>query len=396
MESTFSKILFFFLGSLFLASCSKTPDTADPKKSFIKIYNENSFSNAVTAVDVVETKEGYLVLATNQIPDQQFPGVTLLTVDKEGVVIKKNDLPETYVSPAKGLFASGDNYRFLCMNNISTQTYITEVNAKGEFVQATPINQSYPLCFGLAADNSYLVLGYSQSKRASVLSNINTSFAQVWTKDYNILEEVDEPVFAHVSGTGRRLPFAVGQTSSHYFYNGFYNYSFSLVFANPANRNISGVVNGFRYSGGFSTAVPIEGNTFAMSRFYFGDTYFMPRQTLNPSATSVSKDLEGRHMLELAPDAFVSINRYTIGGRKLLFYASNTKNNQIGVYTYDETTGAFIKSRYFGFNVPCEFASMSLTADNGLIITGSAYVNARFKRICLIKLSESELENLVK
>ncbi len=392
----FSLLFLNFIALVSLVSCSTDKDTADPKKSFVKIYNETSFSNAITAIDLVETEKGYLILATNKIPDEQFPGVTLLAIDKEGKVLNQTTLGTNFVSPAKGMFTSDTNYRFLCMG-ANTQGYILEVNASGALINETPLAITYPLCSGLATDGNYLIQGYSQADRTTILTKISSAgLGRIFEHSYTVLESVDEYIFNHLSGNGKRYPFSVGQTNTHYYFNGFRNFTFSLVFVDPSTQIQSGVVNGYQYSGGFSSAVPIEGNTFALSRFYFGANYFIPKQALTPTATSVSKDIEGRNMLELEPDAAVSLNRLTINGRKILIYASNTINKQIGLYAYDETSGDFIKAKYFGFSVPCEFGALTLTSDGGLLMTGSAYVDGRFKRICAFKLAQSELEEMIK
>jgi len=387
-------LLFF---SALICSCSKALDTADPKKSFVKIYNDTSFRNAITPIDVVETAKGYLILATNEIPDQQFPSVTLLAIDAEGKVVKQTTLDATYVSPAKGIFKSDTNYRFLAMNGLTTQAYMMEVDSKGNLATTTPLPVTYPLCVGLANDGNYLIQGYSQSDRATMLAKVSTSFATSFSKKYDVLESADEYVFGHLSNTGKKFPFSVGQTStSDYYFNGFRNFTFALVFVNSTDQNQKGVINGFRYSGGINSITPLEGNKFAISRFYFGNNYINPNATLATAGTSASTDITGRQMLELEPDAVINASRFTIKGKKVLLFASNTVNKQIVIYVYDELSGSLIGSKYLGLSIPCTNGALTLTRDGGLLVTGSAYINGRFKRIAAFKLAASQLDDMVK
>lgn len=390
-------VFFFFLPLIFVFySCTEKLDTADPAQSFTKIYNENSFSNAITAIDVVETDEGFLILSTKQVPNQPFPGISLLAIDKEGKVVKQTDLDSIYVSPAKGMFKLDTAYRFLSMDGNTSSGYITEVNKEGTFIKATPLNLSYPLCMGLANNGSYLVLGYSQANRETIFANYSTSLSEIWERGYPIFESVDQPVFGHLENSGKRYPFAVGQTGSNYYFNGFRNFTFSMVFVNTSDRAQTGVVNGNDYTSGLSSVLHLEGNNFALARFDKGANYIIPKRTLSTNAVTSSLAFEGRRMLELEPDAAISVNKFTLNGRNVLIYASNTIDKQIALYVYDEATSELINSQYFGLSIPLEFASMVPTKDGGLLLVGSAYVEGRFKRITSIKLSKSQVEALVK
>ncbi len=384
--------------AIWCISCAKTLDTADPKQSFTKIYNENSFSNAITAIDVVETETGYLLLGMDQVPDKQFPSISILVIDKEGKVVKQTPTAAfaQFVAPAKGIFKFNTNYRFLAMDSITTQAYMLEVDTEGNLISNTPLAIQYPLCIGLANDGSYLVQGFNQSDRATTFAKYSTSLTEAFNKKYDILETADEFAIGHISNNGKRYPFAVGQTSTgEYYFNGFRNFSFSLVFVSNSDQKQTRVVNGYRYSGGMNSITPIDGNTFAISRFYFGDNYINAKATLSSSAVSASTDVSGRRMLELEPDAIISASRLTVGGKKVLFFASTTVNKQIVLYVYDEVSGSLIDSKYFGLNIPCENGALTLTSDGGLLIVGSAYIDGRFKRICAFKLAASQLEDMV-
>ena len=52
-----------------------------------------------------------------------------------------------------------------------------------------------------------------------------------------------------------------------YFFNGFFNYTFSLVFTDITSDDPIGVVQGQQDDGGFSAVTPLSGNKFAILTF---------------------------------------------------------------------------------------------------------------------------------
>jgi hypothetical protein len=96
------------------------------------------------------------------------------------------------------------------------------------------------------------------------------------------------------------------------------------------------------------------------------------------------------------PNAKVRILRASVEQnsvqKNILIYGTDTKSKQIGLLYYDESTGAFINSRYLGFSNPFEIASITQTADGGLAICGMTQVAGRFGRITVFKLSKEQLQ----
>src|SRR5690606_14991572 len=104
--------------------------------------------------------------------------------------------------------------------------------------------------------------------------------------------------------TGKRFPFQIGKVSDAlYFFNGFENYSFSLVFTNLQGNGPVGVVQGQQDDGGFSAVVPLNNGKFAASRFDFGQNYFLPGVTLQTNGPTMGAYLGGFVLPELVPDA---------------------------------------------------------------------------------------------
>jgi hypothetical protein len=178
-----------------------------------------------------------------------------------------------------------------------------------------------------------------------------------------------------------------------YFFNGFYNYTFSLVYTDLNSDDPQGVVQGQREEGGFSALYPLASNTYSASRFNFGDNYTLPMTTISSTGISSITDLGGNPSLEWIPNASVDIQRLTIGNIDVMIFASTTKNSQIMLSIYAASDGSWLGTDYLGYSTPYRLVSLAPTIENGLAVLGATAVAGRFERICMFKLSE---ENLVR
>jgi len=175
------------------------------------------------------------------------------------------------------------------------------------------------------------------------------------------------------------------------------NYSFSLIFTDLSNDNsILGRVDGQRNYGGVNSVIQLSGDNFAASKFNFGSNYFLPKMTVSTTASKSITDYDGNPIPELVSDSKVKTIQATANAKSIILFAGNTRSNQIGLYAYDATTGLFIGSRYLGFSNPFEVADIIQTSDEGIAVCGVTYTAGRFSRICIFKLSKSELNKFTK
>jgi hypothetical protein len=260
------------------------------------------------------------------------------------------------------------------------------------------VGGSYPSA-AYKDEGNFVLLRYDQISKQSVVTVMSPAGSVIRSMGFTIGagDGVEEKFISHFLRTGRQFPFQVGKTASgQYFFNGFYNYNFSLVFTNLSTSNPTGIAIGQQDQGGFSSVYPLEGNNYAAARFNFGDNYLLPTATINSTGISQIVDLEGNNLIELATNAAVKIIVMPVNGKSIILYGSNTRSKQISLLGYDRATGKFLGSRYLGFSNAFEIAAMTLTADGGLAICGTTYLAGRFPRICLFKLSKEELANSFK
>jgi hypothetical protein len=386
-----------------LASFSCTEDAGPQagEEAFTRIYDNNRFSSSYSPIDMVQTPDkGYLILGSRRLSDSNFAGIYLMKVDKRGEFVDDVEVDAQYVNPIGRLMSLDGEYYFFCMEELTLQTQMAKVSAALENVDITPLqdNLSYPAAVTLES-NTFILLSYDHVDKLSRLSLINPSGGTEATKgfDIGIGENVEEPIINHFIGTGRRFPFQTGRIpGGAYFFNGFYNYTFSLVFTDLNQDDPLGVVQGQQDDGGFSAVTPIASTKFAASRFNFGDNFLLPNVILPSNDVTSSIDYPGNTLPELVPNANVRILRALIGGTNTLIFGSDTKSKQIALLFYDEASGTLIGSHYLGFSNPFEIASIVQTGDDGLAVCGTTYLAGRFPRICLFKLSKADLEDKVK
>ncbi len=388
----------FFLAFLLLACANESDPVAD-KSNFTRIYDNNKFNASYFPIDLHQTPDGgYLILAARRLENSNFSGIYVMKVDELGGFVKDKEVDETYINPVGQLLEVNGKYYFFCMTVVSFETQLVEMDATGEISQVLNVGGSYPTA--ATADNSnFILLSYDNLNKQSVVSVVSPAGSISKSKGFSIGagQAVEEPIISHFIRTGRQFPFQVGKTAAGlYYFNGFYNYTFSLVFTDLTQDDPQGVVQGQQDDGGLSQVVELSGGKFAGSRFNFGDNYFLPNVPISASGVSSSTDLGGNPFPELVPNAPVHILKANIHNKNILIYASNTLGRQIALFNFDQASAAFLGSRYLGFSNPFEVANLISTADGGVAICGTTYAAGRFPRICLFKISGDEFSRSLK
>lgn len=364
-------------------------------EKFLTIIDDSRFEASYVPLDIEQTADGgYLVLSAQQREGYDRSCIHLLKADKTGNFVKEIAVTDTIFNALPDLTFANDKYYFVCMRE-NAAAIIVDVDSDLNAASAVPIEGiTYPAAVSYE-DGGFILQSYNSESLETVISRVSLAGNVSASKGFSIGvdEDLEDPIINHFFFNGKKFPFAVGKVSNGlYYFNGFYDYTFSLVFTNMNADEPAGVVQGQHENGGFSAIAPLGGANFATARFHFGENFLLPRTNLALSGPSVGADIKDYPLPELVPNAKIRILRTTINSKPVIIYGSDTRSKQIGLYFYDETTGAFIGSHYLGFSNPYEFASVTPTTDGGLAVCGTTYLAGRFPRICIFKLSKEEVE----
>jgi hypothetical protein len=383
--------------ALSLLSCDiRENESVNPSESFLRVFDTQDFGASFEPLDIVQTSDdGFLLLSGTRRNDTNFPGAHIIKSDKDGMFESQQQLSNDFLHPVDQWIELNGQFYFVCMNGL-TRAQLVSVTETGDVGEAVALNTTYPLHVSKSNGN-ILLLSYDNENKNTVLSVINTEGQTLNSQAFNIGagDDVEEPIIDHFNRTGRQLPFFAGTLADgSYYFNGFYNFTVSLVFTDLSSTEPSGVVQGQQDDGSFSALRQLSGGDFAASRFNFGDNFYLPQVTINPSGLISGTDLGGIPNLELIADAPVTMERVMSGSRAIVLFASNTKGGQIMLSAYDEDSGELLAVDYIGFSNPYEVSDIIQTKDEGIALVGKTFISGRFSRVCLIKLSSEELAEL--
>ncbi|MEM7296720.1 MAG: hypothetical protein AAF391_00470, partial [Bacteroidota bacterium] len=308
---------------------------------------------------------------------------------------------DDYVVPIGEMYLneSDSNTYFFAMNPTTLEAVLISVNTQLEIQSETLLGGiNYPLSSNITSTGNLLLQSYDPLTQEIEISEIglDATFSNPASYSIGPGSDVEVEIINHYLNTVERpLPFFCGEiTPGNYYYNGFYNYSFSLVFTDLSAAP-SGVVQGQSSNAGIRAAMPLGGNSFAIAGYQFDENFQLASQDLDVSGTSSSVDLFPGNMAEIKPYTSTKILNYTTGSTTSIIFACETKTNQILLRFYNSTTGEIEGVHTVGYLNPFTFSSIKASDDGSLLVLGTTFVAGRFERITLNKISASEINGIL-
>lgn len=387
-------ILFILLG---VSSCKKSE--IEPENIFTKIYSDSNSDISYYPLDLKQVQDGgYFVLAATAIDTTRtWLNVYIAKLDKEGELVWGTELESPYVSPVSEIVVLGGEYFIYTMDDIALTTHILKIDDGSQsatHVASLP-EVVYPLSVSKTPDNGFLLLGYDRVSRSSTINKIDASFNLTWQTPFNVNEDAEDILVKHMVRTGKNQPFFTGtigaNSASHYYVNGLFNYTLSLIFVNSNSGEMTGVAQGYRFDGGSSSLLDLGNGSFALSRYNYDTHFILPTTPVELASITHISDLGGAQLNEIAPDAETRSEIMNINGEEAVVFATNTNNNQVVIYAYTLGTNELILKKYLGFSNPVKIANMIQTTDEGIGILVQTMVAGRFKRMGFYKLPKEHL-----
>lgn len=381
-----------------LQSCQE--ESYDPSESFLRIYDNSSSLLSYDPIDVVETSSGYLVLSATKLEDSDFSGVQIIALDEAGNFVNEHTLADNYVSPVADFIDMDTTYSFFAMDESTLSTVMFSVSADLLSIQNQVVisGPAYPLSVSVNSNDEMLLLTYDPDGLQTVVSRVSSQGVVQQGVGYGIGagSDVEEDIINHFIDPDRyELPFFCGETpSGQVYFNGFYNYSLSLVFSSFADTP-DGVLQGQGANGGVSMALPVESNTFALVGFQFNDNFIRPHVLINTDEIASSIDLMQSTISEFEGRSPSDILLWEHNDIQYVIVCGETQNRQVALYFYDYITSELVGIEKIGYQNAFTLSSIKLDDENGLLILGSTYVSGRFKRVFLKKMTEKQMANII-
>ncbi len=390
------KFMYVTLLLLAASSCDISKNNIEPANTFTKIYDDDRFEQAYYPVDIIQTEdEGFLILSEVKNDQSLFTSVLVIKTDKVGKIISNTIMSSPFAMPVKGWQKMGSSYYFVCMNENSTTAQLVAVSEIGELSEPIPLHGiTNPLVVN-GDESQLIILSFDNADAESVISIVLPSGQINQQQGYSIGAGVDveKPIIDHLIRNGPLLPFQVGKTKEGlYYFNGFYNYTFSLAFTNFGDSP-TGVCQGQSNEGGISAVASIGNDVFGIARFNFGDNYIAPIANISTNTITSSTDIIGNTFPEIEYKAKISL--LEVEGKEKWIYATSTQNRQIVLYGFNQTTGTILGTSYLGNGNPYVFSAFTTTADGGIAILAQTALEGRFQRIALFKRDQEFFNGLI-
>lgn len=381
-----------------LAGCDIKKSKSEPSESFSSVYDHADMNLSFYPVDMVQTSDGgFLVLSVyTDSALSTFPLIRVMKTDKSGSLVREQIVAQAYCSAVPSLIPNGSSWRFACMDAVNQNTKLMEVDEGANNVsEVDELAGKYPLYMYADNNDNFLILSFDRIARTSVLTLYTPSGAQEWQYSYNINEDYKNQIETHLKKAGQQFPFFIQQSGEskamHYMVNCFFNYTMTLIFANPATGSRDGQVNTYQDNAAISSAIYLDGSRFALSRYYMGENYFFPSVELDQNSTQGSDEFEDIHLAELITDAVVKSVTATFHNREVIVYASETKSNSLVLYFFNKADGKLIATKNVASTNPVNIAGLISTSDGGLALLAQTYVSGRFPRIAIFKIAADDI-----
>lgn len=391
--------ILFILFALLMGSCSK--DTIDPSTNYFKIYDTQRSDAKFRPIDIVETTDGLIVLAEEATDESQYMALQVLQMDEFGNYILETAVPGEHVTPVGEFISIDSAYYFFTMHPTTNAAQLVRAGNDPSLAEVIPLGGGlqFPLAANKTVNNQLMLLSYNSNNQETVLSIIDTDGNLQAGTGYTIGagNDVEDRIIEHYVDPERSaLPFFCGPTGvDSYYFNGFYNYSFSLVFTNLSAAP-TGVVQGQSDHGGMAAVLPLAANTFSIFGFQYNDNFIQPVQTI--STTDITSSID---YFTLPYNEFISrtpaiIRPYTAeDGTIYSIVAAESQSRSVVLNFYDIATGDLKGIHSIGYINPYTLATIKVDANNNLLVLGTTMVSSRLSRIFVNKISAGEVGSII-
>ena len=391
---------FIVLLIIVLVSCEIKDSDIAPDASFVRVYESSNIDEAYYPEDIIQLENrNYLIISSlDDSSFTNFPKVSLTALTPSGDIISSIVLPENYTNPVPEWLHMNDQTYFICMDDVTLQAKVIQVGLTGDnltYSEFMELDRRLPL-FVRKEGSNILTLSYDRIGRSSVIDLYDSNLNPQWASSVPTNEDFENAVRLHLKKRGKPFPFFIGGIDNdgildYYFVNCLANYSMAMLFLEGASGSVTGRLYTYQEETSISSAIYLNQDTFALSRFHSGDNYVFPRVGLDINSLQNAENFNDILISQLNADATMDIMLYDLNDRQFVVYASTSKANKIVMLFFDAETGEQIQVHTLGYGNPVEVVSIIQTQDNGIAVLGKTWINGQYQRMILYKLSSDQL-----
>ena len=384
---------------LFTTTCTvrDEKDNSDSPNSFTKIYDDPNYDNDYYPCDIKQDSDGgYIILARSAYPYSPY----LLKINQAGKKEWGKKIDQTYDDPIREIHIGEDGYYFFCEYRSSSNPVLLRVKQNEEPTEEAVFYGSSPVSASFLSGKEYLL--------------ITTTGHYSWSPTYikYTQDDIDGVKYPYGGcGYSEREFHLTGKIGDEYFYYQTYSKQDTGNESTFPNKNdpcfklrISGLDSGpfecdinipFIALKLHNIPAPTDCDNLKVSgaieregaeRKYIE---FIINGTINGTSRMDVRELSATYP--------VYIEEMNIDNKDYIFFAGTTVFQSIKLYAYDlEAPNVQPKTKIFGVANSYYAYGLIKTTDNGLAILGETYVSSAGSRICLIKLSEKDLIEMVR
>jgi len=387
-------LLCLFLAS-FLWACTDNDDPIILGQRFSKIYNRGNFEE-FNAIDIKQTPDnGLLVLGNYYAPvtqDDNLNAVSstafLMKTDQNGKIVWDKVLEKgavRFINPVSELIVIDANtYLVWCTDAQSQKPTLVKVVAQGNDVSfdavLVPAQSDFnrPSAIIQVADKQeYIMTDMSLKDTLTNVYFVNSSFAITST-----LKEKNSQLFDIKNIATRSFICANNQT---------YYISQAVIGGGNIFTVNAPAITLNRISQSPMALATSDNNLLNGAFTDSRDVGFM----LNKNISEIGDNLKLTIFHEILPQEKFVIKPITVNDEKIFVYGGSIENGQMAIYFFDDK--AVYKNKILLGNTNAyKLANFVITYDKGLAVVGSTIVGDRFERICIFKISESEIKEKLK
>lgn len=402
-------------------ACSPASQTSggEPGSRFSKIYDKSDKNASYTAVDMVQTGTGYLILGMDR-------GALYLLKIKENGDFSKDALLDNYVAPNRNLLQIGQEYYIFCNEKSAENPKPIMLRITLSHLDIQPFTIAFDFYYdGIGPiepvhavkihDNGFLLLTKDGSWGDIYLFKLDKYGENIGAGRCFWPSSHCRSGYSH---TDNRFHFTGDADNPDVFYfqsySGYY-YPTSTVFDCETDELTDTTDDESGECFRIEVGDPESNNTidkFLVERpFTAMHWHVYDINGINFSGAAVSENdivmLYVNSSMEPTMDAVytqpelhaekpVFIKTAKVKGEDIVFFAATTNAGNIVLYAYGLLDRNILGKTYFGGTRFYEAADLIGTNDGGLAILGTTNVLDRIKRICLFKLSSADLEEMVR